>query len=1094
MCVELVEKIIELLADEQAYLEATPDKDGLLARLSSHWQEPVLLAGAENCLGVADLFTFYGELQEHFVDGKASLEADDVAFLLQGIGLLSDFFQIPSPEAMADILAFLQNPQWPTPVADEDRRYLQDLLEADRQSLLGADTVDPDEDRGEDVPQSEASARLDEDDDEVFCRLDTTLLAATPIGVDTALTTMIGGQCQLLQKQWQTAGEVSALIGQTLDALEPIVRATATIQLWGGHLVLTGLAKNLRCYQEDRGLLDDKTTQPLLVSVLAAITDYFHNIGNPATYLDLVRLFENPEWPYCLSEEQSQFLLALFARQTLQSAAVIVAEQVFADDISLDMPDDVDPQLLDMAFNDLPQLTEDFAKLLQKFLSHQDREALRTAQRVAHTLKGLANMLGVKGIANVTHRLEDILEYLHTKAQLPDIALTEALIEAADMLAVMGEALLRRQVAPTQSLGVLQQLANEHYRLQTGEFAGVEMPTPTAPVADDPETADVANREDMFVRVPKALLDQLFRIAGEVKISDAQLDEQLKQIKALLKTGGERYRTLQRVIADLEQVLVSTLDSFAISTLHQGFDPLEMNRLNEIHGSISRLYEAAADSREIERSVEGYARQMSDTLLNLAHLHQDGLEHVLDTRLLAVESMVPRLQRTLRQACRVAGKQVELEVTGEGMLIDSQILNQLADPLMHIIRNAVDHGLETAEQRLQVGKPESGRLKLSFAEETDMIVVSCEDDGRGINREAIKQIALAKGLIDSSAHLSDADIDRLILIPGFSTRTQVSQLSGRGIGMDVVYQEVIRLKGKLDIASTPGQGCRFTLSIPASALLLKAKLVQCGNYTLSLIQYGIEQVFLSVDGTLEARGQDVWFACPSGHYKAYSMESLIGIPSPDYLHKGELHLLLVNLEQGEKVVVMVRELLDSRELVFKDLGNYVPHNPAMPGVTILADGQISPVVDLPEALKHKSAYSQRIMDYVAQTVVTKLPKLLVVDDSLSARKSLVILLKDSGYEVITAIDGRDALAQIELTPPDLVITDMEMPRMNGIELTQALRQQAETATLPVLMITSRSTDKHRQEASNAGVDAYLTKPWTETQLLQQLEGLLLGRM
>jgi chemosensory pili system protein ChpA (sensor histidine kinase/response regulator) len=220
------------------------------------------------------------------------------------------------------------------------------------------------------------------------------------------------------------------------------------------------------------------------------------------------------------------------------------------------------------------------------------------------------------------------------------------------------------------------------------------------------------------------------------------------------------------------------------------------------------------------------------------------------------------------------------------------------------------------------------------------------------------------------------------------------------------------------------------------------------------------------------------------------MENLIGLPSADYGQLPDFHLLRVNLGQGEKVVVMVTELLDSRELVFKDLGNYVPHNPAIPGVTVLADGQISPVIDLPEALKHKSAYNQRVMDYVAHTVAVKLPRVLVVDDSLSARKSLALLLKDSGYDVATAIDGLDALAQIGQHAPDLVITDMEMPRMDGVALTRALKQQAETALLPVLMITSRSTDKHRQEAKNAGVDAYLTKPWTETQLLQTLEGLL----
>ncbi|POZ51773.1 hybrid sensor histidine kinase/response regulator [Methylovulum psychrotolerans] len=1087
MCVEFVEQIIVALADEQAYLEARPDKDGLLERLAVQWQNLMIAAAEENCLGLVDLFGFYIELQEQLLADQDALGEAETVFLLAGISQLDDFFQIPTPEAMLAVLDFLQAPQWPSPLSDEDRGYFQELLEADRLRLLGVDDNAQDEEDSalsEEVPAVANSA-----EDGGFAYLDYVLLAEGPISVDPQLIAMIGGQCVLLQECWQSSATLPERLSLVLEAVEPIVRATAGIRLWAGHFVLTGLMKNLHGYQDDPDLLGDDT--PMLINnALAAITHYCQDTQNLSVQQALDELFANPEWPYCLSSDDSHFLRQLFAQLKLQTAAVLVAEVVSADDISLIIPDDVDPQLLDMAFNDLPQLTEDFAKHLQAFLNRQDREALRTAQRVAHTLKGLANMLGVKGIANLTHRLEDILEFLHTQAQSPDAGLVEALMEAADMLAVLGEALLARRAPPPQALSVLQQLADGHYRLQTGEAATPVAANPSPAAEPLPDEQEAAGREDTFVRVPKALLDQLFRVAGEVKISDTQLDEQLKQIKALLKTGGERYRTLQRVLADLEQLLATTLNNPSVTAVHDGFDPLEMNRLNEMHSSISKLYEAAADSREIERTVEGYARKMSDTLLNLAHLHKDSLENVLATRLLAVESMVPRLQRTLRQACRVAGKQAELVVTGGQTLIDSQILNQLADPLMHILRNAVDHGLEPPAQRLAVGKPEHGLIQLSFVEETDRIAVVCEDDGRGINRAAIRQIAEAKGLIDSTASLSEQDIDRLILIPGFSTRSEVSQLSGRGIGMDVVYQEVIRLKGKLEIASTPGQGCRFTLSIPASALLLKAQVARCGPYALSLIQYGIEKVLLSSDGQLQADGNGFWFSYQDQRYPAYSMENLIGLPSADYGQLPDFHLLRVNLGQGEKVVVMVTELLDSRELVFKDLGSYVPHNPAMPGVTVLADGQISPVIDLPEALKHKSAYNQRVMDYVAHTVAVKLPRVLVVDDSLSARKSLALLLKDSGYDVATAIDGLDALAQIGQHAPDLVITDMEMPRMDGVALTRALKQQAETAPLPVLMITSRSTDKHRQEAKNAGVDAYLTKPWTETQLLQALEGLL----
>ncbi len=1085
----IVEDIITALDQEQQALAKAWDKQAMLGRLEDDWQAFVVASAELEWQGLADLLVFYTELLNDFIADKDTLTDAEWTFLLQSMDILKTFLLTGSPEAIGQLLSLLQHPHWPNPVAAEDIHYLQDLLEADRlifaaPHAVGSETVD--------VMDTTDDDGLFADDDDSFCPIDNNLLREGMVSVDAGLAAMIAGQCALLQEQWQAPTDMPEVLGQTVEALQPIIRAVATVRLSGCELALSGLVKNLQCYQDDPDLLTEETP-PLLVQAFAALSGYLHHIGDPDACQLLVDVFENPEWPYCLASEQSAFLLKLCGLAQLAKATPVIAETVDGQDLSLDIPADIDAQLLDMVFNDLPRLTEEFAKSLHQFLHSQDFEALRTAQRGAHTVKGLANMIGVKGLANLTHRLEDLLDYIYQHGQMPDRALSVALIDGADCLALMCEALLAHEPAPSMSLAVLQQLADGHFRLKTGVVLDDVPSLATQVAAVSATAADTGNREEAFVRVPKPLLDNLFRIAGEVKVYDAQLEEHFKQIKNLLRTGGERHRRVQKVLTDLENLLDTSLYAAAESStpdrFEDRFDHLEMNRLNEMHSSISRLYEAITDSREIERSVETYVRQMHNTAINLAHLHKDSLDNILDTRLLAVESMIPRLQRTLRQACRVADKQAELAVLGADTLIDSQILNQLADPLMHIIRNAVDHGLETSEQRLQGGKPAVGRITLNFVEETDMIVMTCEDDGRGINREAIKNIALSKGLIDKETEFTDQDIDRMILIPGFSTSTTVSQLSGRGIGMDVVYQEVVHLKGKLDIASVPGQGCRFTLSIPSSSLLLKATLAKVGGYTLSIIQYGIDNIFLSPDGKLNIIADEVWFAYQDQQYKAYSIESLVGVPTPDYTRITDFHLLLVNLGQ-EKVVVMVSELLDNRELVFKDMGRYVPHNAAIPGVTILPDGHLSPVLDLPEALKDKSLYNQRVMDFVAQTVVKKLPKILVVDDSLSARKSLATLLKDSGYEIATAIDGQDALSQIEAGQPDLVITDMEMPRMNGVELTAAIKQQRRTAKIPVLMITSRSTDKHRMEASIVGVDAYLTKPWSETELLQQIEALL----
>jgi len=309
--------------------------------------------------------------------------------------------------------------------------------------------------------------------------------------------------------------------------------------------------------------------------------------------------------------------------------------------------------------------------------------------------------------------------------------------------------------------------------------------------------------------------------------------------------------------------------------------------------------------------------------------------------------------------------------------------------------------------------------------------------------------------------------------------------------MDVVYQQVTRLQGTISIHSVQGQGTRFDLSLPASSLLVHTLMVRSNHRRLyALSSHTIEQSLLSSDGTLQMHGDQMTFTTPEGEYPAYTLESLMNEKAADYSGKRLFPVLMVKLDQGERAAVLVPELLAHRQQVFKAMGEHLPDIAGVPGVTILSDGSVAPIVDLQGRIRQRHSALSPVAELAEPEFNLHLPEVLVVDDSLSARKTLATLLSDSGYEVRTAIDGLDALDKIRQQPPAIILTDLEMPRMSGMELAAILRNSKQFRHIPVVMITSRSTRKHRGEAEAAGVSAYMTKPWTEAQVLDQVQALL----
>jgi chemosensory pili system protein ChpA (sensor histidine kinase/response regulator) len=401
----------------------------------------------------------------------------------------------------------------------------------------------------------------------------------------------------------------------------------------------------------------------------------------------------------------------------------------------------------------------------------------------------------------------------------------------------------------------------------------------------------------------------------------------------------------------------------------------------------------------------------------------------------------------------------------------------------------VDHGIESATERSAAGKPVNGNIWLDFLRDGNNILVRCRDDGAGFDFEVIRRTALRRGLVEPEQVVSDEELKNMLLMPNFSTRSEVTQTSGRGVGLDVVYSHIVSQGGSLVLNSVAGEGCTTEMRLPLSLISTHALLVRLQDQVVAVADRGIEQILHAADGTQRELGGQIAFWVDKQVYPLKPLEEILQLaPDRRTSQRASMPVLLVNTRAGV-TAVPVQEILSGTDLVVKEFGRYVPRLPGIIGATILGDGAITPVLDLPELM---SSFRRPVEQTMATTLVKTeqegrcLPMALVADDSLSARKALIQVMEDAGYEVRAARDGMEAVQAIEAKQPDIVLVDMEMPRMNGIELTAHLRARPETADLPVIMITSRSTAKHRRQAEVAGVNVYLTKPFLDDELLDHV--------
>lgn len=714
--------------------------------------------------------------------------------------------------------------------------------------------------------------------------------------------------------------------------------------------------------------------------------------------------------------------------------------------------------------------------------------------RDLHTLKGGARMVEIAAIGDLAHELEFLYESLSAGHLQPSAALFSLLQNSHDRLAHMLDAVRLRQPATAATALI------EGIRSFSSPAAEVQVPAEPAPTVAENSVAPERTPADM-VKVAADLLDDLGNLAGETSIFRGRIEQQVNDAQVALnemETTLERMRDqLRRLDTETQGRILSQQRTDAERFDYEEFDPLEMDRHSQLQQLSRALFESASDLLDLKETLTARNREAHALLSQQARVNTHLQEGLMRTRMVPFGRLVPRLQRIVRQVASELGKQVEFEVGNAEGEIDRSVLERMVAPLEHMLRNAVDHGLEPREVRLAAGKPEQGLITLNLLHEGADIVIEMTDDGAGVPLEAVRRKAIKRGLLDPALQVSDYEVMQFILQPGFSTAEKITQISGRGVGMDVVAEEVKQLGGSMVIESNPGQGARFLIRLPFTVSVNRALMVQCGEEVYAIPLNTIEGIVRVLPAELEDYYQ---LDPPRYHYAGhgyelrYIGELLQGIRQPKLLGQSlPLPVLLVH-SHDQQFAVQVDAVAGSREIVVKSLGPQFNTVQGLSGATILGDGRVVLILDLLAQLRalqarhavQAAAYRRPVALGPVDSEQARPLLVLVVDDSVTVRKVTSRLLERHGMNVLTAKDGVDAMALMQEHTPDILLLDIEMPRMDGFEVATQVRRDPRLHALPIIMITSRTGEKHRDRAMAIGVNDYLGKPYQESVLLESI--------
>jgi chemosensory pili system protein ChpA (sensor histidine kinase/response regulator) len=771
--------------------------------------------------------------------------------------------------------------------------------------------------------------------------------------------------------------------------------------------------------------------------------------------------------------------------------------------VSAPSHDEIDVQLLPIFLEEAVELGQAIAGQIRDWRKDPGKaETIHVLARQLHTLKGSARMAGAMTLGDITHALETRVDEA-SRSDAIAVEIIDGIESTFESVRQIIERLQRGETleapsAPPEmpaaaasaapAAPVVPQAEKTPAAKAPADVERRRFARPRPEAEAESEVAQVQTQATLRVRV--GTVDRLVNDAGELSIARSRIEGEMRSLKEFLLDLTENVIRLRRQLREIEmqaELQMQSRTAAMTDEKHVGFDPLEFDRFTRFQELTRMMAESVNDVTTVQQQLLKGLDDANAAIVAQARLNREVQQQLLSMRMMPFNSLTDRLYRVVRQASKDLDKRANMEIKGGQVELDRGVLDKIAAPLEHMLRNSIAHGIETREKRLASGKPERGEITLSLKQEGNEIVLVLADDGAGLNFERIRARAVAAGQIEANEAISDAELAEFIFAPGFSTASGLSQVAGRGVGMDVVKTEITRLGGRVEIESTPGRGTEFRLILPLTLVVTKALLIRSGNKTFAIPSAMIEQVLDLKETELNACCEAGVAEWQSLRYPLSYLPHLLGDTAalPERRRK---YCVLLLRSGAKRIALQVDELLGNQEIVVKNIGPQLARVVGIDGATVLGDGRVvlilNPVALSAYLLQPKHLENAAPPKETREAAPATLPTVMIVDDSLTVRKITSRLMTKEGYQVLLARDGVEALEHLLDAMPDVMLVDIEMPRMDGFDLTRNIRADARLKHLPIIAITSRTAEKHRNYAMEIGINHYLGKPYQEEELLR----------
>ncbi|MBI1907014.1 MAG: Hpt domain-containing protein [Rhodocyclales bacterium] len=967
----------------------------------------------------------------------------------------------------------------PPDSGEEEQPSDVDVVEA----LAAPTSVDVDVDEGQEAASAEVIVLYDEppESESPYVRLGDTEISRPLFDLylaeaRTHIETLHDELGQLKRNPLRTPSESALRASHTLAGISGTARATPV------HQLARALEHAIECLRELAMAPEPEQTDLLCATVdeleamLAEVAECKLPLPAPELELQLAGVGRqvNDDWGTPPPDDTAASKpISLDEEVVLPPAETVEAEPAPA------VHDDLDEQLLPIFLEEGTELVSELHSSLRTWKdSPADGEHTKPIARLLHTLKGSARMAGAMRLGEHVHQMESRLE-----SALQTNALSSRLIDelvggldvSEQMLRALSgaEAPLEAGPAPT-----------------TADTTGATAAPAVAVEGGIP--APEAATGTATLRVRADMVDRFVNEAGEIGIARTRIEGELRTLRRAMLDLTENVIRLRNQLREVEIQAEMQMQSriAQAESLHAEFDPLEMDRYTRLQELTRMMAESVGDVTTVQQSLLRNLDGAELALHSQARLSRDLQQNLMQVRMVQFDSLADRLHRVVRQSAKELGKRANLDIRGGRIEVDRSVLEHMTAPLEHLLRNAVAHGIEAPEQRRASGKDEFGQITLTVSHEGNEIAIVLADDGVGLNYAAIAERARERGLLEPDETADEKRLINLIFVPGFSTANTLSAVSGRGIGMDVVKAEAAAVGGRIDVHATAGKGAEFRIYLPLTLAVTQALLVRAAERSYAIPSNMISQVVELKADALDKVRADGGIEWQDRFYPYAYLPHLLGNHGAE--HEVQRFNWVLLLRSGaQTLALLIDSLRGNQEIVVKNAGPQLVRIAGISGATLLGDGEILLILN-PVVLASRGVGETLAGETPAAT--TPLPEkaevhqptVLVVDDSLTVRKITSRLLEREGYRVITAKDGSDALEKLLDTIPDVILSDIEMPRMDGFDLVRNIRADERTRDVPVIMITSRLAEKHRQYAEKVGANHYLGKPFDEDELLKLL--------